>query len=100
MEVICKKVKRKINEYKKRKIVILVLFAMIVGIVSFKNIKQQGDDPWRQDQLIEPSALAAVINDPSAKQPIIYSLGFGGGIKNSIIEGPVKDSANLLKWKK
>src|SRR5690348_12679221 len=84
---------------KKRSIVIPVVFAMIAGIVSFKNIKQQGNEPWKQDQLMEPSALAAIINDPSAKQPIIYSIGFGSGIKNSIIEGPVKDSANLLKWK-
>ena len=84
---------------KKRSVVIPVVFAMIAGIVSFKNIKQQGNEPWKQDQLMEPSALAAIINDPSAKQPIIYSIGFGSGIKNSIIEGPVKDSANLLKWK-
>jgi hypothetical protein len=84
---------------KKRKILLPVLFAVIVGTVSFQNIKQQGNEPWKQDQLIEPSVLAAIINNPSAKQPIIYSIGFGGGIKNSIIEGPVKDSANLLKWK-
>jgi hypothetical protein len=55
---------------------------MIVAIVSFKNIRQQVNEPWRQDQLIEPSALAAIINDASAKQPIIYSIGYGGGIKN------------------
>jgi thiosulfate/3-mercaptopyruvate sulfurtransferase len=84
---------------KNQTLIIPVLLIMITVIISFKNIKQQGNEPWRQDQLIEPSVLAAIINDPSAKQPIIYSIGFGGGIKNSIIEGPVKDSANLLKWK-
>jgi hypothetical protein len=85
---------------KKTKIISAILIAMIAGIVSFKNIKQPGNEPWRQDQLIEPSALATIINNPSAKQPIIYSIGFGEGIKNSIIEGPAKDSVNLLKWKK
>lgn len=84
---------------KKRNILILGLISMVIGIFSFKNLQQQDNDPWRQDQLIEPSALAVILNDASAKQPIIYSIGFGGGIKNSIVEGPVKDSANLLKWK-
>jgi len=83
---------------KKRNIVIPAILIMITGIFSFKNF-QQGSEPWRQDQLIEPSALAAILNDSSAKQPLTYSIGFGGGIKNSIVEGPVKDSANLLKWK-
>jgi thiosulfate/3-mercaptopyruvate sulfurtransferase len=83
----------------KRNIIIPVLFIMIIGIGSFKNIKQQRNEPWKQNQLIEPSSLAAIINNPSAKQPIIYSIGFGDGVKNSIIEGPVKDSVNLLKWK-
>jgi thiosulfate/3-mercaptopyruvate sulfurtransferase len=84
---------------KKRNIVISAVLVMIIGIFSFKNFQEQDNEPWRQDQLIEPSVLASIINDPSAKQPIIYSIGFGSGIKNSIIEGPVKDSTNLLKWK-
>jgi hypothetical protein len=84
----------------KKRSIILVLPAIILIIVSFKNIKQQGGEPWRQDQLIQPFVLAAIINDPSAHQPIIYNIGFGGEIKNSIKEGPMKDSVNLLKWKK
>ena len=84
---------------KKRNILIPAVLIMIIGIFSFKNFQQQGNEPWRQDQLIEPSALAVILNDSSAKQPLVYSIGFGGGIKNSIVEGPVKDSVNLLKWK-
>src|SRR5215831_995165 len=84
---------------KKGSIIIPALFALTIGIVSFKNFKQVGNEPWRNDQLMEPSALATILNDPSAKQPLIYSIGFGGGIKNSVLEGPVKDSVNLLKWK-
>jgi thiosulfate/3-mercaptopyruvate sulfurtransferase len=84
---------------KKRNIVIPVLVSIVIGILSFKNFQQQGNEPWRQNQLMEPSALAAVLNDSSAKQLFIYSIGYGDGIKNSIIEGPAKDSANLLKWK-
>jgi len=84
---------------KKRNILIPFVLIMIIGIFSFKNLQQQGNEPWRQDQLIKPSALAVILNDSSAKQPLVYSIGFGGGIKNSIVEGPVKDSVNLLKWK-
>ncbi len=54
---------------------------MIIGILTFKNFEQQVNEPWSTDQLIEPSALAAILNDSSAKQPILYSIGFGGGIK-------------------
>src|SRR5690348_2989669 len=84
----------------KKRSIILVLPAIILITASFKNIKQQEGEPWRQDQLIQPFVLAAIINDPSAHQPIIYNIGFGGGIKNSITEGPMKDSVNLLKWRK
>ena len=83
---------------KKRKIVIPLLFAFTVILISFKNSRQP-NDPWRNDQLIEPAALAAILNDPSAKQPVIYNIGIVRGIKNAIIEGAAKDSANLLKWK-
>src|SRR5437867_13407603 len=84
---------------KKRDILIAVLFAIVIGIFSFKNFEEQGNEPWRTDQLIEPSALAGILNDSSIKQPMLYSIGYGGGIRNSIIEGPAKDSINLLKWK-
>jgi thiosulfate/3-mercaptopyruvate sulfurtransferase len=84
---------------KKRNVIIPILLIMIAGIISFKNVKQQGNEPWKEDQLIEPSALATILNDPLAKQPAIYSIGYGGGVKNSILEGPMKDRTNLLKWK-
>ena len=62
---------------KKRNIVIPFLLVMIIGIFSFKKFEQQGNEPWKADQLTEPPALWAIINDPSANQPIIYSIGFG-----------------------
>jgi len=83
----------------KRNIVIAALLNMAIGTFSFKNFPQQNGEPWRKDQLIEPSVLAATLNDTSTQQPLIYSIGYGGGIRNSILEGPAKDSTNLLKWK-
>jgi len=84
---------------KKRTTVFPVLLSIAIAIFSFKSFQRQGNEPWKQDQLIEPSALAAILDNPSAKQPVIYSIGYGGGIKNSTLEGPMKESTNLLKWK-
>jgi thiosulfate/3-mercaptopyruvate sulfurtransferase len=54
-----------------------------------------GSEPWTQDQLMEPSQLAQMINE--SKAPIILDIGFFGGIKNSIRIGPAKDKENVEK---
>jgi hypothetical protein len=77
--------------------VVGLLTLIILGMVTFKKMNQA--DPWRKDQLMEPSELAAILNNKSAHQPMIFSVGFAAGIKNSIVEGPARDSANLAKWK-
>jgi thiosulfate/3-mercaptopyruvate sulfurtransferase len=43
--------------------------------------------------------LAKTINDPNAKQPIIFSIGFGAYVKNSIDIGPVKEKENMARLK-
>jgi len=45
----------------KRNIVIAALLNMAIGTFSFKNFPQQNGEPWRKDQLIEPSVLAATL---------------------------------------
>ena len=77
--------------------IVFLLLALVSTAFAFTKSAQE---PWTKDQLIEPSQLSGILNDPSAKQPILYSIGFGGGIKNSVDIGPVKDSINLNKWKK
>jgi hypothetical protein len=57
------------------------------------------NEPWSQKQLLEPADLARTISDPSAKQPVIISIGPGAVIKNSIDIGPAKEKANLDKLK-
>ena len=85
---------------KKAYMAIIFLFIAGEGFLSFKNIYRQPNEPWLPEQLMEPAALAAILNNPAAKQPVIYNIGFGGGVKNSIGEGPVKENVNLAKWKK
>ena len=60
-----------------RSVINPILLIMIAGIVSFKNTKQQGNEPWKQDQLLEPSTLATILDNRSEKQPVIYSIGYG-----------------------
>lgn len=74
-----------------------LLLACAVIVVSFA-FKQGPAETWRKDQLIEPAILAQIIN-AGGKQPIIYSIGFGAGIKNSVVMGPASDAANLQKCK-
>ena len=73
----------------------LLLATLVVAASSFK---QGPPETWRKDQLIEPAELAKLLGSPG-KQPVVFSIGFGGGIKNSKIMGPARDSANLQKWK-
>ncbi len=77
------------------KIIVALLLCTTVAMAF--TFKQGPPETWRKDQLMEPSALANLIG--KTDQPAIFSIGFGGGIKNSIIMGPVRDSANLQKWK-
>ncbi len=85
---------------KKAKVGIIFLFIVVIGFFSFKNTYRQHNEPWTPEQLMEPAALAAILNNPAARQPVIYNIGFSGGVKNSIGEGPVKENVNLAKWKK
>lgn len=77
----------------------LVLCTAVFTIVAFKHKEKQGPpETWTKEQLTEPADLAKTIGNP-ATQPVIFSIGFGAGIKGSIVMGPASDGANLQKWK-
>ena len=56
-------------------------------------------EPWTSQQLMAPADLAAIINDPSVKKPIIICVGPGALIKGSLDMGPAKEKENLEKLK-
>ncbi len=58
------------------------------------------NDPWTTKQLIEPKALADIINNPKSKKPIILCIGFGGNIKGSKQLGPAGEQEGLENLKK
>lgn len=79
----------------------LTLFSTIaIGLIAFvlQSFSIQGTgELWKKEQLIEPSELAAIINNPKAKKPIIYSVGPGADIVGSIEMGAAQEKENLDK---
>jgi len=76
----------------------IFLFAAVISIVAFACAFQI-NEPWTEKQLISPAELSKIINDSTAKKPLLYAIGFSGGIKGSVETGPVKEKENLDKFK-
>jgi len=77
--------------------IVLFFFVSLFVFCSFKNL--QKEEPWSQNQLLPAADLARIINDPKATQPIIFSVGPGAIVKNSIDIGPAENKQNLSKLK-
>ena len=76
--------------------IIILSLAIFAFYITGCN-KSDSVEPWAKDQLIEPSQLAEILNDPAKKAPLILDIGFFGGIKNSIKIGPAREKANVDK---
>ena len=85
---------------KKTKIIILSLFALAYIATAFQSVSaQNSNEPWTQQQLLAPAALAKTINNSKSAQPIIYCVGPQAVIKNSIEVGSAQVPANLSNFK-
>ena len=75
---------------------------IIVGLLSALKIYSQQTEPypWTDKQLMTAATLYKIINDSSAKKPLLISIGFGGGIKGSVDMGAARDKPNLEKFRK
>jgi hypothetical protein len=56
-------------------------------------------EPWSAKQLMAPAELAAMINNPAGKKPVIICVGPGALIKGSLDMGPAQEKENLEKLK-
>jgi hypothetical protein len=87
-----------------RKILLIILLSVsITSICNAQtsiNTKQSLDkkDNWTQKDLIEPSALAAILANPKANQPKIFNIGVVDNIKGAINLGGVSEKENLQKF--
>ena len=71
----------------------LLLLLLTVGF----NKKQT--EPWRQDQLLAPEDLAAIINSSNDVKPLIVSIGPAGLIRNAVETGAAHEKESLNKLK-
>lgn len=77
---------------------IFSFFFFVIIAFGFQQCKSQQPENWAQDQLMEPSALAQIIQSKK-DLPFIYCVGPGVVIPNSIDIGMTRDEKNLEKFK-
>jgi hypothetical protein len=73
--------------------------AAVVLLSGISLARVQADEPWTDQQLKDPAALAAAITDPKAPKPVIFNIGPVQQIKGAIAIGPANKQGNLEKLK-
>ena len=76
---------------------------VILSLMGFMKIKEWNSprsEPWSDSQLMAPADLAAMLKHQDAKTPIVYAVGPGALIRNSIDIGPAHEKENLDKFRK
>ncbi len=58
------------------------------------------ENPWKESDLIQPLRLAAILENPKAKQPMIYNIGVSNDILHTKNVGAASETENLEKFKK
>lgn len=81
-----------------KKYQILAYCFLVVIMAACKNSSGQNPENWTSKQLTEPAALAATLKE-NKDVPVIFSVGPGALIPNSIDIGMVKDEKNLAKFR-
>ncbi|MDP4150003.1 MAG: rhodanese-like domain-containing protein [Bacteroidota bacterium] len=75
----------------------LLVFSLLTS--SFVRSTHATGEPWTPAQLESPETLAKILNDPAARQPIVFCIGPTAMIKGSIDIGPAKEDSNLVKFR-
>ncbi len=81
-----------------KKLTIITCYCLVFIIVCCENSCAQNPVNWTSKELTEPATLAATIK-ANKEVPVIFSVGPGAVIPNSIDIGMVKDEKNLAKFK-
>jgi rhodanese-related sulfurtransferase len=72
---------------------------LLIGIISLPTITHaQNPENWTKDQLVQPADLAKVIM-AGKDIPVIFCVGPGAYITNSVNIGATREKANLDKLK-
>ena len=76
-----------------------LLLIPLFGLTTMSALAQQGE-PWTMKDLMEPATLASILNNPKARQPVIYNIGPLAEIKGAISIGSTMNKAAMDKLKK
>ena len=79
---------------------LLLICLMTVGFIKYHRGDREGTEPWTASQLMAPAKLAEILGQPTAKKPMIYSVGPGALIKGSVDLGSAHEKENLDKFRK
>lgn len=74
------------------------LIVLISGLFSWQSATAQAPINWTNDQLLQPSDLAATLKD-NKEIPLIFSIGPGAIIPHSKDMGMIKEEENMKKFK-
>jgi hypothetical protein len=81
-----------------KKIRFIIYFFFVLVILSCENSSAQNPENWTSKDLTAPSDLAATLKS-NKNVPIMFSIGPGAIIPNSIDIGMVKDKKNMDKFR-
>ncbi|MGC3947057.1 MAG: rhodanese-like domain-containing protein [Chryseolinea sp.] len=79
----------------KHKFFLLAMLLIVVTIFSVGFLVFDQQEPWRNDQLLNPADLAATISDSAKVQPVIISVGPSAVIPKSVEIGAAHEGTNL-----
>lgn len=72
-----------------------IIFTNIAGLLS-----AQTGEPWTAKDLLDPAALASMINNAKGQKPVIYNIGPLADIKGAVNIGSTNNKAALDKFSK
>ena len=81
---------------KKNKATFIAFLTIIFTTITGSIIAQTGE-PWTSKDLLEPDALAMMLNNPKAQKPVIYNIGPLSNIKGAVAIGSTVKKENLDK---
>ena len=75
--------------------ILILVFANLTVLLS-----AQTGEPWSPKDLIEPDALATMLNSAKGQKPVIYNIGPLSDIKGAVSIGSTANKAGLEKLSK
>ena len=70
----------------------ILIFINFAGLLT-----AQTNEPWTAKDVMNPDALASLLNNPKAQKPVIFNIGPLADIKGAINIGSTVNKANLEK---